>query len=70
MKFNKDEMLAILEEDDNANAEIIANKIVNHSRWYIIYELIFKKDGKFYQTVYSIGATEQQDEGPFEYEMK
>jgi hypothetical protein len=30
--------------------------------------MIFKVDDKFYKTNYQVGATEMQDEAPYEYE--
>ena len=46
----------------------ISNKIVDSTRWSIVSEIIFNFEDKFYQTTYSVGATEQQDEGPWEYD--
>jgi hypothetical protein len=46
----------------------IKNDIVDTGRWSIHHEIIFAHDGKFYQTYYSEGATEMQDESPWEYE--
>lgn len=45
----------------------IKNDIVDTSRWSINHEIIFAHDGKFYRTHYSEGATEMQDESPWEY---
>lgn len=42
--------------------------IVDKLRWSIIYEIIFEYEGKFYSTHYSGGATECQDEQPWEFE--
>lgn len=44
------------------------NEVIDTSRWSIIYDLVFEFDGKCYQTTYSVGATESQDERPWEYE--
>ena len=54
---------------DNTVYEIISNKIVSKSRWSYISELIVKTlaDGKFWKSFYSQGATESQDESPYEY---
>jgi len=53
------------------NKDIIEeNKLVDHTRWSLHYDLIFKHEGKFYSTSYSIGATEHQDERPWEYEKE
>ncbi|MCE7700109.1 MAG: hypothetical protein K8E24_015215 [Methanobacterium paludis] len=45
---------------------VIEDKILDHGRWSIYHELIFELDGKLYKTSYSEGATECQDESPFE----
>ena len=51
------------------NDDIIkVQEVIDTSRWSIIYELVFEYEGKFYQTHYSVGATESQDESPWEYE--
>lgn len=49
---------------DNA----IVDRIIDTTRWSIIHEIVFEDNGKFYQTIYSEGATEMQDERPWEYE--
>ena len=46
----------------------IVDKIIDTTRWSIIHEIVFEDNGKFYQTTYSEGATEIQDERPWEYE--
>ena len=45
----------------------ISDKIIDTSRWSIYHEIIFEDNGKFYSTTYSVGATEMQDERPWEY---
>lgn len=67
MKFLKQNLLSILDGDESLG-KVIENEHVGRSRWTIQYELIFEKDGKFYSTVYSVGATESQDESPWEYD--
>jgi len=47
---------------------VIEDKIIDNSRWSIQHEIIFEVEGKFYRTYYSVGATECQDERPWEYE--
>ena len=64
MKFSK-EML-INELDLPYSAKI--DKVVDNTRWSVIHEIIFEHEGKFYRTSYSVGATEEQDEGPWEYD--
>lgn len=46
----------------------IEDEIVDNGRWSIFHRCIFEDDGKFYETHYSVGATEEQDEGAWEYE--
>lgn len=67
MKFKKEyliEELGLPYDCDLVNEEIIDTR-----RWSIIKEIVFQdKDGKYYQTTYSEGATECQEEAPWEYE--
>ena len=46
----------------------IVNKITDTSRWSIHHYIVFEDEGKFYSTNYSEGATECQDERPWEYD--
>lgn len=47
----------------------IENKIVERTRWSLIHEIVFKDlDGKYYHTTYEDGATEMQEEAPWEYD--
>ncbi|OAJ75188.1 hypothetical protein AYJ08_05865 [Brevibacillus sp. SKDU10] len=51
--------------------EVISDQIVDQSRWSVYHDIIFKWiDGKYYSTGYSVGATECQDERPWEYESE
>ena len=45
-------------------------KIVDHTRWSGVNEIVFHEpnENKYYRTHYSVGATESQDERPWEYE--
>ena len=54
---------------DHDDYDVISNKIINLSRWNVRREVIIKRlsDGKFFKENYSEGATEHQDEIPFEY---
>lgn len=54
---------------DNENWETIEEKIVEISRWSILYEGVFKHKptGKFYSIGWNAGATGMQDEHPFDY---
>ena len=46
----------------------IFDRIVDTTRWSIIHEIVFEDHGKFYMTTYSEGATEMQDERPWEHD--
>ena len=63
--FSKD---YLMDELDLPYENTIVNRIVNTTRWFIIHEIVFEDKGKFYMTTYSEGATEYQDERPWEYD--
>ncbi len=60
-EFPKDFMLDILD-----SGEIIEDKHVGHRRWSCTYQIVFKHEGKLWQTTYDRG---HGDDGPsaFEY---
>lgn len=64
-KFSKD---YLKDELDLPYSNTIVDKIIDTTRWSIVHEIVFEDNGKFYQTTYSEGATEMQDERPWEYE--
>ena len=64
-KFSKD---YLKDELDLPYSNTIVDRIIDTTRWSIVHEIIFEDNGKFYQTTYSEGATEMQDERPWEYE--
>ena len=53
---------------DHDTAEIVMDAVTGKSRWSVNHRLIFKLAGKFYQTSYSVGATEYQEEQPFQHQ--
>jgi len=61
IKVAKEVALELL---DNA----VDNSVYDTSRWSILYEAVVPYEGKHYRVYYSRGATEYQDEGPFEYD--
>lgn len=63
--FSKD---YLMDELDLPYENTIVNRIINTTRWSIIHEIVFEDNGKFYMTTYSEGATECQDESPWEYD--
>ena len=64
MKFRTDFLINELDLPYGA----VEDKIIDNSRWSIHHEIIFEHEGKFYRARYSVGATESQDERPWEYE--
>lgn len=63
MKFTKELLLEKLNSDDQ-----ILNEITGTSRWSIQYRLVFRHEDKLYESHYQTGATENQDESPWEYD--
>lgn len=59
MKFKK-EFLQDME------GETIEDVMIEHKRWAVVHRRVFKHEGKFYITRYHVGATESQDESPYE----
>ena len=62
MKFTKEFLRDIY------GKAVIEDSITGTSRWSIHHYRIFEHEGKFYETRYSTGATEMQDESPYENE--
>ncbi len=65
VKFSKD---YLKNELDLPYENAIVDNIIDTTRWSIVHEIVFADKGKFYRTTYSEGATECQDERPWEYE--
>lgn len=55
-------------EEFPVNFEMVQSELVDTSRWSNIHEVVYKDldSGKFYSSIYSVGATECQDERPYE----
>lgn len=62
-KFSKEYLTNELDLPYNA----IEDKIIDSGRWSINHEIIFENNGKYWKTWYSVGATEEQDERPWDY---
>jgi len=60
--FSKDYLTNELDLPDSA----IFDEIADNGRWSIYHRCIFEDGGKFYEAGYSVGATECQDESPWE----
>lgn len=63
--FSKD---YLKDELDLPYSNTVVDQIIDTTRWSIVHKIVFEDNGKFYQTTYSEGATEMQDERPWEYD--
>lgn len=52
------------------NFKVVISKLVDTTRWSHVIERVYEDldTGKFWQTSYRTGATECQDESPYEYD--
>lgn len=64
LKLSREKLTDELDLPFNA----IEDNVINNDRWSIQHEIIFEYEGKYYRTYYSVGATEMQDERPWEYD--
>ncbi len=70
--FKADDLIdAGLPFDDGDKYKVISDNITGQSRWSVIHTLIFRESsqsqGDAWRTTYSQGATENQDEQPWEH---
>lgn len=69
MLFKKEFLRDLARDDyDEDEVKVIYTALIDTSRWSEIYEQVFLFNEKYYRTSYSTGATEQQDESPYEYD--
>ena len=61
--FSKDFLIDLLNRD-----KFIYEEITGRTRWSILYWSVFEHDGEYWAVEYSDGATELQDERPWEYD--
>lgn len=68
-EFPKQDLQDLVWEGDLDQYVKLVDEITDTSRWSVHYHLVFKYlgDNKYYSTTYARGATEYQDEQPFEY---
>ncbi len=52
--------------EDTDEGKLLEKKQVGSSRWSILYEAIVAYQGKTYRACYRVGATEVQEERPWE----
>lgn len=57
-------------DDFGVKFKLVQAKLLDTTRWSHVYERIYEDldTGKFWSTTYSTGATECQDESPYEYD--
>jgi hypothetical protein len=53
---------------EEAMENSIYHEILGNRRWSIDHWIVFPFQDKFYSSTYSVGATECQDESPYEYD--
>lgn len=69
MKVKKQLLLDLLRDEcEDPNYEVMVNEISDTGRWSIHYDFVFRHMERYFRAPYSVGATEQQDERPWEYE--
>lgn len=69
MKLTGEEARRIVYRDSD-DWEFVEDCIVDNTRWSVLKDAIHKHipTGKFYEFNFSVGATEMQDESPYEYD--
>jgi hypothetical protein len=60
--------LKLGEDEDEPDVGYVLQEQVGSRRWTSEWRVIFKYEGKLWQTFYEIGLTEQQECYPFEYD--
>jgi hypothetical protein len=59
---------------DCEGGEIVSDTMIDHGRWTIEHEIVFRlpcqKPGEAWRANYRVGATETQDERPWEYDKE
>jgi len=68
MKFDTKVLADIVYDDCPDGFEKIEDTLEEITRWAVAHSMVFKFDGKFYMSSYRVGATEYQDESPYEYD--
>ena len=67
MKFKKTDLQEMLWEESD-HLKVISNKMISQGRWMTNYKVVFECDGRYYESSYSKGSTENQDGKPWEYD--
>ncbi len=51
----------------DSGLSVVTRDIYDHTRWSVHYRMVFKFQERYFETHYSTGATETQDEYPYDY---
>ena len=70
ISFQADVLRDLAYDDAPDEYQVIENVLVGHSRWSLQYRMVFMFGDLFFQTHYNKGATEMQDESPYEYDSE
>lgn len=54
------------EDNPDKDIKILENTIIEHNRWDVTHRIIVQIGQLIYESFYTVGATEHQDEGPWE----
>lgn len=66
-RFTSKELLDLGLPSECIGGKVISDVIVGKSRWSVLYSVIWQHpDGNTYQATYRVGATESQDESPWD----
>jgi len=68
MKFKKESLKEQVWGDGPEEWKVLVQEHTGESRWSQHWRIVFEVEGRFYETTYSIGSTESQDERPYEYD--
>lgn len=70
MKFKKEILQELVDDDADVidGFHKVHDEIIETTRWSVLHKMVFQAPcGKHYRSTYSVGATEDQDESPYEY---
>ena len=70
IEISKETAQELVWEGSSGGFTVVKKVITGHSRWSILNMLVFRRDddGQLFGADYSTGATEYQDEEPFQYQ--
>lgn len=69
-RIKKEDLQEVVSDSETETLKKVSDRITGKSRWSLNHEFLFqeKATGRFFLVHYSEGATEQQDESPFEHD--